>query len=72
MPTDIEIARAARLAPIGDIAAKAGLSPDDFEPYGRHKAKLTPEVTAALRDKPQGKLILVTAVNPTPDRKSVV
>ena len=62
--TDIEIAQAAQMLPIRDIAAKLGLDEETVEPYGRTKAKLD---IHALRDKPMdGKLILVTAINPTP------
>ena len=61
MPTDIEIARAAPLRPIADIAAQIGLAPADIDPYGHHIAKLTAKAGA-----PKGKLILVTAINPTP------
>ena len=63
MKTDIEISRAATLSPIADIAAKLAIPSDAVEPYGRHKAKLT---LPPHRDAPQGKLILVTAINPTP------
>lgn len=66
MTTDIEIARAATLLPIAEIAARAGLPPDSIEPYGRHKAKIEPATTARLSACPAGKLILVTAINPTP------
>ena len=61
MKTDIEIAREATLRPIGEIAAKLGLTEDDFEQYGKYKAKVTRKHGA-----PKGKLILVTAINPTP------
>ncbi|BDF66939.1 formate--tetrahydrofolate ligase [Oscillospiraceae bacterium] len=64
MPTDIEIAQSAHLRPIPEIAAKLSLTPEDLIPYGRDKAKVEP---SAYRDKPRkGKLILVTAINPTP------
>ncbi|WP_294472121.1 formate--tetrahydrofolate ligase [uncultured Intestinimonas sp.] len=64
MKTDIEIAQAAELLPIAQIAAQAGLGEDLLEYYGRYKAKVD---TLALRDAPRkGKLILVTAINPTP------
>jgi formate--tetrahydrofolate ligase len=66
MATDIEIARAATLRPIADIAAAIGLGSADIEPHGHHIAKLATATLADLRDKPAGKLILVTAVNPTP------
>ena len=61
MPTDIEIARAAPLRPITEIAAQIGLAPADIDPYGHHIAKLAARPGAA-----RGKLILVTAINPTP------
>ncbi len=63
-PTDIEIAQAAKPRPITEIAAEAGLSPDEYLPYGRFKAKITPEAAAARP--PKGRLVLVTGINPTP------
>ncbi|MFT8599053.1 MAG: formate--tetrahydrofolate ligase [Leuconostoc pseudomesenteroides] len=65
MPTDIEIAQAAKITPISEIAASAGLQPQEIEPYGYDKAKikLDPEVN---RSTGLGKLILVTSINPTP------
>ncbi|WP_337089484.1 formate--tetrahydrofolate ligase [Leuconostoc pseudomesenteroides] len=65
MPTDIEIAQAAKITPISEIAASAGLQPQEIEPYGYDKAKikLDPEVK---RSTDLGKLILVTSINPTP------
>ena len=66
MPTDIEISRAARLLPIAEIAARLGIPDEAVEPYGRTKAKLSLDRLAARRDGRQGKLILVTAINPTP------
>ena len=63
-PTDIEIAQAAKPRPIAEIAAEAGLGPDEFLPYGRYKAKITPEAAAARP--PKGRLVLVTGINPTP------
>lgn len=65
MPTDIEIAQAAKITPISEIAASAGLQPQEIEPYGYDKAKikLDPEVN---RSTDLGKLILVTSINPTP------
>ncbi|MEG3175242.1 formate--tetrahydrofolate ligase [Sphingomonas sp. RB3P16] len=63
MLTDIAISRAATLQPIGAIAAAAGIPPKAVEPYGHHKAKID---LAALPATTQGKLILVTAINPTP------
>ncbi len=65
VPSDIAIAQAARLRPIADVAADAGLSPDDILPYGRHKAKVTAAAVAAHRT-PRGRLVLVTGINPTP------
>ena len=64
MLSDIEIAQSCTLKPIGEIAEKAGIAPDLLEPYGRYKAKVD---YIALQDKPlRGKLVLVTAINPTP------
>ncbi|MDO1509922.1 MULTISPECIES: formate--tetrahydrofolate ligase [unclassified Neisseria] len=63
--TDAEIAQAAAIRPIGEIAAKLGLSADQYEPYGKYKAKINPADAFALPKK-QGRLILVTAINPTP------
>ncbi len=64
MKTDIEIAQGAKLLPITEIAAKLGIGGETLEPYGRSKAKLD---LAPLREKPRkGKLVLVTAINPTP------
>ncbi len=63
--TDAEIAHEASMRPIGDIAAKLGLTEQQYEPYGRYKAKIDPAHIFALPPK-QGKLILVTAINPTP------
>jgi formate--tetrahydrofolate ligase len=66
MPGDIEISRAARMLPIGEIAARLGIPADALEPYGRFKAKIALDWLAGRRDAPRGKLILVTAINPTP------
>ncbi|UOO77396.1 formate--tetrahydrofolate ligase [Neisseria sp. Dent CA1/247] len=63
--TDAEIAQAAAIRPIGEIAAKLGLNADQYEPYGKYKAKINPADAFALPKK-QGRLILVTAINPTP------
>ncbi len=63
-PTDIEIAQAAKPRPITEIAAEAGLGPEEFLPYGRFKAKITHEAAAARP--PKGRLVLVTGINPTP------
>jgi formate--tetrahydrofolate ligase len=64
VPTDIEIAQAATLRPIQEVAAELGLGPDDILPYGHYKAKISAEVVA--RGRPRGRLILVTGTNPTP------
>ena len=64
VPTDIAIAQAAKLRPIADVAAEVGLTPDDILPYGRYKAKISPEAVA--RRKPTGRLVLVTGISPTP------
>ena len=64
--SDIEIARAATAQPIGEIAKKAGIPDEALMPYGKTKAKIDPEFIASLQDKPSGKLILVTAITPTP------
>ncbi len=66
MLTDIEIAQNANMKPIDEIAASIGISSDEIEPYGHYKAKISDTVLEKLKDKPDGKLILVTAVNPTP------
>lgn len=66
MPSDIEIARAARLSPIQDIAKKVGIAADHLHPYGRYIAKIDPAALAALAAQPSGKLVLVTAISPTP------
>ena len=65
-PTDIEIARAASKMPIQDIGAKLGISANDLVPFGHDKAKVSAEFIAAQTDREDGKLILVTAINPTP------
>ena len=65
MKSDVEIARAAQLRPIAEIAKGLGIAEEHIEPYGRYKAKLTPAALAGAHGK-QGKLILVTAINPTP------
>lgn len=64
--SDIEIAQEAKMLPIKEVAAKAGIAEDDLELYGKYKAKLSDEVAAKLEQKQDGKLILVTAINPTP------
>ncbi|MGD8839578.1 MAG: formate--tetrahydrofolate ligase, partial [Gammaproteobacteria bacterium] len=64
--SDIEIARAATAQPIGEVAEKIGIPAEALMPYGRTKAKLDPAYIETLQDKPDGKLILVTAITPTP------
>jgi formate--tetrahydrofolate ligase len=64
--TDIEIARAARKRPILDIGADLGIPATDLLPYGHDKAKVSQSFIGGLKDRPDGKLILVTAINPTP------
>ncbi len=66
MRTDIEIARAAKMRPIGDIAEELGILPEELEPYGRYKAKISDDFIRRTADRPDGKLVLVTAINPTP------
>ena len=64
--SDIEIAQASSMALITDIASKAGISSDDIEQYGKYKAKITFDGLEKLQERETGKLILVTAINPTP------
>ena len=64
--SDIEIAREATMLPIGEIAAKLGVSDDAVEPYGKHIAKISLEFVKQVADRPDGRLILVTAITPTP------
>ncbi|ARU00005.1 formate--tetrahydrofolate ligase [Yoonia vestfoldensis] len=64
--SDIEIARAAHKRPIQEIGAKLGIQSDDLVPYGHDKAKVSQQLIDAVQDRPDGKLILVTAINPTP------
>ncbi len=66
MKTDIEIAQEAKLLPITEVASQIGIPAEALECYGRDKAKFTEEYLRELSTKPQGKLVLVTAVNPTP------
>lgn len=66
MKSDIQIAREAQKLPIAQIAGRLGLAEADFLPYGHDKAKIAHEAIAALAGRPQGRLILVTAINPTP------
>ena len=66
MLTDVEIAQSAKMKPIKEIAEKVGLDEDDLELYGKYKAKISLEAISQLKEKENGKLILVTAINPTP------
>src|ERR1700684_328122 len=66
MASDIEIARAARLKPIAEIAAKIGVPESALRPFGRYIAKLEYDFLSSLSNRPDGKLILVTAISPTP------
>lgn len=66
MLTDIEIAQQAKMKKIAQIAAEIGIDENDIEPYGHYKAKLSDDALNKLKDKRDGKLVLVTAVNPTP------
>jgi formate--tetrahydrofolate ligase len=66
MKTDIEIAQEANLLPIRKVAQQVGIQEDDLELYGNYKAKLSNEFLKSIEDRPDGKLVLVTAINPTP------
>lgn len=66
MLSDIEIAQGAKMLPIADVAARLGLGEEDIELYGRYKAKISARAEQRLSSAPDGKLILVTAINPTP------
>ncbi|MCL4516452.1 MAG: formate--tetrahydrofolate ligase [Firmicutes bacterium] len=66
IPSDIEIAQAAKMRPIKEIAAKVGLTEDDLEYYGKYKAKVSLDVYERLKDRPSGKLIFTTAITATP------
>ena len=66
MLSDIEIAQQTPMRPIADVAADLGLTSDDLEFYGKFKAKLSEDLYTRFADRPDGKLILVTAINPTP------
>ncbi len=66
MKTDIQIAQEAKMMPIKDVAAAYGIREDDLELYGKYKAKLTDELWEEVKDRPDAKLVLVTAINPTP------
>ncbi len=66
MKTDIEIAMEAELEPIKNVAASLGISEDELDLYGKYKAKFTDDLWERVKDNPDGKLVLVTAINPTP------
>ena len=66
MKTDIQIAQEAVMKPIKEVAASIGIQEDDLELYGKYKAKLSDELWEAVKDRPDGKLVLVTAINPPP------
>ena len=66
MKTDIEIAQEAKMLPIQDVAAKLGIEAEDLEMYGKYKTKLSKELWDKVKNNPDGKLVLVTAINPTP------
>lgn len=66
MKTDIQIAQEAQMAHIRDVAATVGIEEDELEFYGKYKAKLSDDVWEKIKDRPDGKLVLVTAINPTP------
>ena len=66
MPSDIEIAQKATLKPITDIATRLGIPLEAIDPYGRYKAKISLDYVSSLASRPNGKLILVTAISPTP------
>ena len=66
MKTDIQIAQEAKLQPIKDVAASIGIEENNLELYGKYKAKLSDELWEEIKERPNGKLVLVTAINPTP------
>ncbi|KUO50752.1 MAG: formate--tetrahydrofolate ligase [Desulfitibacter sp. BRH_c19] len=66
VPSDIEIAQAAKMKQVTEVAEKLGLQEDDLELYGKYKSKVSLDVYKRLKDKPDGKLVLVTAITPTP------
>ena len=66
MKTDIEIAQEALLENITDVAGRIGMAPEDLELYGKYKAKISDEYMERIQNNPDGRLILVTAINPTP------
>ena len=66
MKTDIEIAQECMMEPITKVAEKAGIPEEYLEQYGKYKAKLSDELWERIKDREDGKLVLVTAINPTP------
>ena len=66
IPSDIEISQNAVMKPIAEISQLLGVKSDDLEQYGKYKAKIEDEVWGKVKDNPDGKLILVTAITPTP------
>ena len=66
MRSSLEIAQDATLRPIADVAAEAGIEPDELEQYGRYKAKVDLSILERLADRPDGKIVNVTAITPTP------
>lgn len=66
VPSDIEIAQQAKMEPVAKLADKWGILEDELELYGKHKAKISLDIFDRLKDKDNGKLVLVTAINPTP------
>lgn len=66
MKTDVQIAQEAQMKPIVEVASQLDISDDELELYGKYKAKINPDVLERLKDRPNGKLVLVTAINPTP------
>ena len=66
MKTDIEIAQETKMLPITTVASQYGITEDDLELYGKYKAKISNELWQEIKDRPDGKLVLVTAINPTP------
>ena len=66
MKTDIQIAQESKMLPIKEVAKQIGIAEDDLELYGKYKAKLSSEFMSKLEEKKDGKLVLVTAINPTP------
>ena len=66
MKTDIQIAQEAQMEPIGKVAGRIGVSENELEYYGKYKAKLSDELWERIKDNENGRLVLVTAINPTP------